>query len=268
MAGAKLWFFAGGAAVATAALAVYRRTRPARDASNMREGGESKSAGTAVLEAGARLLQPMTPLSQFDVYLAGFHPMKDDPHHQMEAHHFCRQVNEDLMQCILFSGNTADAHLNGIEYIISEKLYETLAEDERPYWHPHNYEILSGTLTAPGLPEAAEHAFMRKKMNSYGKTWHTWNTGSADQPGEPLPLGPALLAWSFNRDGELRECIFRQAEQSLGLDMAQKRRDRADLVESAHPQGGVDALRDAFPDAFPDAEAPPPGVVDKQSAAR
>jgi hypothetical protein len=73
----------------------------------------------------------MTPLSQFDVYLVGFHPMKEDPNHQMEAHHFCRHINEDLMQCILFSGNTPDAHLNGIEYIISERLYKSLLEEER-----------------------------------------------------------------------------------------------------------------------------------------
>lgn len=53
-----------------------------------------------------------------NVYLVGLHPMKDHPEHQMEAHHFCRQVNEDFAQCTLFDGNTKDANLNGIEYII------------------------------------------------------------------------------------------------------------------------------------------------------
>lgn len=49
----------------------------------------------------------------------------------MEAHHFCRQVNQDFAQCILFDGNSENANLNGIEYIVSEKLFETLSTEER-----------------------------------------------------------------------------------------------------------------------------------------
>ena len=47
----------------------------------------------------------------FDIYLVGFHPMKDDPEMQMEAHHYCHQVNEDFAQCMLFDGNTAKANM-------------------------------------------------------------------------------------------------------------------------------------------------------------
>jgi len=50
-----------------------------------------------------------------------FHPMKQEPAHQMEAHHFCKQVNEDFAQCVLFDGNTSAANMTGVEYIISEK---------------------------------------------------------------------------------------------------------------------------------------------------
>src|SRR5690606_22868754 len=56
--------------------------------------GRDKSAKTNVLEAGAAVLQPDGPLEPMTIYLVGFHPMKDDPSHQMEAHHFCTQVNE------------------------------------------------------------------------------------------------------------------------------------------------------------------------------
>jgi hypothetical protein len=84
-----------------------------------------------------------------DIYPVGFHPMKDGPAHQMEAHHFCHQVNEDFAQCVLFDGSTAQARLNGFEYIISEKLFASLREAERKYWHPHNGEILSGQPVAP-----------------------------------------------------------------------------------------------------------------------
>ena len=151
---------------------------------NSRPPGDDKSLKTRVLEAGAKLLQSSTPLEPMDVYLVGFHPMKEHPEHQMEAHHYCHQVNEDFAQCALFDGNGKDARLNGIEYIISEKLFESLPAEERRFWHPHNAEILSGQLVAPGIPQVAEKELMRSKMNSYGKTWHVWNTGMPGQRGD------------------------------------------------------------------------------------
>ncbi|MDG2524177.1 OBAP family protein [Stenotrophomonas sp. HITSZ_GD] len=223
--------------------------------------GSAESARTRALEAGAALMQDNGPLAKMDVYLVGFHPMKDDPHHQMEAHHFCRQVNEDFAQCALFDGNTATANLNGIEYIISERIFEQLPPEERAYWHPHNAEILSGQLVAPNLPRVADKALMRSKLNSYGKTWHTWSSRDGTEPGDALPMGPAMLAWSFNRDGEAQPALVAARDQRMEISTAQLRQGRADLAGGARPQEGVDALRDAFPHA-----TPIPGVVDKHGA--
>src|SRR5450830_1132639 len=85
--------------------------------------GAPKSAKAQALEGAA-------PMRGFDIYLVGFHPMKDAPELQMEAHHWCHQRNEDFAQCILFDGNTADANMNGVEYIISEKAFALLPEAE------------------------------------------------------------------------------------------------------------------------------------------
>jgi hypothetical protein len=226
--------------------------------------GAAKEGNTRVLEAGAKILQGNAPLAGFDIYLDGFHPMKDDPGMQMEAHHFCRQVNEDLAQCVLFDGNTRTANLNGIEYIISEKLFATLPRGERQYWHPHNGEILSGQLVAPGLPEAAEHALMKKKMNSYGKTWHVWNTGANGKTGDSLPLGPPMLAWSFNRDGEMLPNLLEERDTRMKVHTGARRKARSDLRPLAHPQSGVDALKGKF--ARPTQDIP--GVVDSGPPAR
>ena len=106
--------------------------------------GEGKGAWLAALEQGAHLLQSTTPLRGFDVYVVGFHCPKDQPHEQMEAHHYCKVVNDDLLQCVLFDGNTKEANLIGIEYIVSGRLFDTLPESEKDYWHPHNYEVFSG----------------------------------------------------------------------------------------------------------------------------
>lgn len=209
--------------------------------------GHDESLVTDALEVGAAALQTHAPVAKLDVYLAGFHPMKAQPSHQMEAHHFCRQVNEDFAQCVLFDGNSADANLNGIEYIISERLFNTLAADERQYWHPHNYEILSGQLVAPGIPAFAQQALMRSKINSYGKTWHVWDTRK--NAGTQLPLGEPMLAWSFNRDGEAEPAMVKARNQRMGINAEQKRQQRAEFVDLAKPQFGVDALRGEFPRA-------------------
>jgi hypothetical protein len=223
--------------------------------------GEGRSLWRTALEAGAALLQDTTPLKDFDIYVVGLHCAKHEPDMQMEAHHFCRQVNQDLLQCTIFDGNTKDANLIGIEYIISERLFATLPVQEREFWHPHNYEILSGQLTAPGLPEAAERAFLKELMNSYGKTWHTWHTGRHDgAPGDRLPLGEAKLMWSFNRDGEADERLKLDLATHMGIDEADKRGQRRGFTSLAHPQYGVDAMKDEFTDT-----TPVPGVTDASS---
>ena len=230
--------------------------------SPLQPAGEGKGAWLAALEQGANLLQDVKPLKGFDVYVVGFHCPRDEPDEQMEAHHYCRVVNDDLLQCVLFDGNTREANLIGVEYIVSERLFETLPEEERAYWHPHNFEVLSGELVAPGLPDAAEKAFLKRLMNSYGKTWHTWHTGRHDgPPGHDLPLGDPKLMWSFNRDGECQESLKQSRNEAMGIDVAKKREQRRDLVELARPQCGVDAMKDQFTGT-----TPVPGVVDVRSS--
>lgn len=220
--------------------------------------GERTSARLAVLDQGANVLQDTAPLTGFGVYVVGFHCAKDEPDNQMEAHHYCRVVNDDLLQCVLFDGNTRDANLIGIEYIVSERLFDTLPEAEKAYWHPHNFELLSGQLVAPGLPDAAEKAFFELLINSYGKTWHTWHTGRHDgEPGHRLPVGDPELMWSFNREGECDETLKADRNRAMDIDTDAKSRDRQSFLPLTHPQYGVDAMKDQFSGTTPIS-----GVVD------
>ncbi|ETX26825.1 hypothetical protein RISW2_19065 [Roseivivax isoporae LMG 25204] len=223
--------------------------------------GDRKTLWRTTLETGSRAFQDTAPLADFDIYVVGFHCARHAPHMHMEAHHYCRQVNSEVLHCVIFDGNTRDANLIGIEYIISGALFDGLPEAEKAYWHPHNYEVLSGQLSAPGLPESAEHALVALLVNSYGKTWHTWHTGRADghgRPGDPLPYGDAQLMWSFNRDGEVDPRLKEEVNTSMGIDEMGKRARRRDLARDARPQRGVDALKSAFPEA----DGRPDGVRD------
>ncbi len=200
-----------------------------------------------LLDAGAKLLQRKRALLGFDAYLVGFHCAKDEPNLQREVHYFCKQVNEDFLQCLLFDDNTEHGKLVGVEYIISERLYATLPRVERSSWHPHNHEILSGQVVAPTLPAAAEKALLALLLNSYGKCWQLWDPWSADEELRGVPVGPARLMWSFNRDGQLRADLEGNRNWRFAVDVIEKRRQRADLAEHAHAQDGVDVLAAAFP---------------------
>ena len=80
------------------------------------------------------------------------------------------------MRQVIYDSDSPTARLIGIEYIISERLFKSLSEEERQYWHSHAYEVKSGMLTTPmawivpeGVRKAAETAELSQVVNTYGK---------------------------------------------------------------------------------------------------
>jgi uncharacterized protein DUF1264 len=193
--------------------------------SNVDAPGKPKDATSKTLEAGADLLQDKTPLKKINSYLNGFHFYNGNINAQMEAHHYVSKINEDLHQAIIYDGNTPDAKIMGIEYIISERLFKTLNAEEKKLWHSHNYEVLSGELIAPGIPLVAEHALMEKLVSTYGKTIHTWHT---DQDRD-LPLGAPMIMMGFTKDGQINQELLKARDQRFNTSTEDKRKNRADI---------------------------------------
>lgn len=189
------------------------------------EPGSQKSAKSKTLETGAELLQAKAPLKKFNTYLNGFHFYNGNIAGQMEAHHYVSQLNEDVHQAIIFDGNTEDAKIMGIEYIISEKLFKTLDEEEKKLWHSHHYEVKSGTLIAPGIPDIAEHELMEKLVSTYGKTIHTWHT---DQQRD-LPVGSPMIMMGFTKDGQLKPALLNARDGRFNISTDDKKQNRIDI---------------------------------------
>jgi hypothetical protein len=194
--------------------------------SNVAAPGKDEAARTEILEAGANLLQSKAPLRQLDAYLDGFHFYSGNLEAQMEAHHYCGHLNEEVIQCVIFDGNGGDAKIMGVEYIVSREQFVKLPEDEKQLWHSHAHEVKSGQLIAPGIPEAAEHELMEKLVGTYGKTWHTWHTDRQDA----LPLGTPKLMMGFTADGQIKEQLVADRDQRFGVSSTDKRANRADIV--------------------------------------
>ncbi len=114
--------------------------------------GAEKTTKTQALGLGARALQDTAPIEQLDAYLDGFHFVHGNMGIQEEAHHYCYQMTEEFIQCAIYDGNGKEAKLMGVEHIISDRLYRGLLAQEQHMWHPHDYEVKSGLLIAPGAP--------------------------------------------------------------------------------------------------------------------
>ncbi|AZE54731.1 putative lipoprotein [Pseudomonas synxantha] len=206
--------------------------------SNVVAPGDAKSPTTRTLDAGAAVLQSRPPVDALNAYLDGFHFYNGHPDVQMEAHHYCAILNEEVIQCVIYDGNRKDAKLMGVEYIISEQLFNTLPAQEKALWHSHVHEVKSGQLVAPGIPQVAEHALMEKLVHTYGKTWHTWHTDLHKQ----LPLGVPQLMMGFTADGQADPKMVAERDKRLGVDSNQKKASRADIATPAIAPG-ADAWR-------------------------
>jgi hypothetical protein len=199
--------------------------------------GTPERATTAALAAGASVLQDKPPIEALNAYLDGFHFYADNVAGQMEAHHYCDVVNEDLIQCVIYDGNVSGAKLMGVEYIVSSKLFASLPAAEKSLWHSHVHEVKSGSLIAPGIPDLAEHELMEKLVGTYGKTFHTWHT---DQQ-KTLPLGVPQIMMGFTGEGQLDPALRRARDDRFGIDSEAEKRSRADIVTPS-----IDAEADAW----------------------
>jgi hypothetical protein len=74
---------------------VVERTR-----SNVTSPGNETTVKTKALDAGAAMLQNKEPLDALNMYMNGFHFYNGNMKGQMEAHHYCSALNEDLAKQI------------------------------------------------------------------------------------------------------------------------------------------------------------------------
>ncbi|MDM0032284.1 OBAP family protein [Variovorax sp. J22P271] len=204
--------------------------------SNVESPGAKEKAATRALESGAALMQNKPPIEALNAYLDGFHFYSGQPQAQMEAHHYCAILNEELIQCVIYDGNMKDAKLMGVEYIVSERMFRELPTAEKSLWHSHVHEVKSGQLIAPGIPQAAEHALMQKLVGTYGKTWHTWHTDRQKE----LPIGVPQLMMGFTADGQASTDLVAARDKRFDIRSEDKRKSR-DAIAALPVAEGADA---------------------------
>jgi hypothetical protein len=163
----------------------------------------------------------MAPLSGGHAHFCGIHVAKNNPKFQLMAQHYCTGHGDEMFQCLLFDSCEKNARLLGVEYIVSDRIYRQLSDDEKKYWHPHAYEVLAGGLIAPGMTDADELKFMKAILTTWGKTWHTW-----PDPSQPVPVGEPLLMWSLGADDQVDQSVVDARDKLFECSTAKIREER------------------------------------------
>ncbi len=152
-----------------------------------RAGGHDAPAADARV---ASVKAPVAEVLHCPLAFAGVHLQADRPSNAQVAYHFCKPLNDDVSQCLLYDGKGPDARLIGIEYLVSDKIYQAMPEAEKAYWHDHEYEVDAGLVRSLTQSGEEERATLAKVRTLHGKVFHTWVQG------QTYPEGPAKLFWS------------------------------------------------------------------------
>lgn len=183
-------------------------------------------AAAGIEHASTEPGQQLAPVKSIHAHVGGFHFYSGDQSRALRVEHYCSHPIPDVLQCVIYDSDRADARLIGIEYIISEALFTGLPAEEKKFWHSHRYEVMSGLLAAPGATPAEEQKLMQELVNTYGKTWHFWQVDR----GDALPLGLPQLMMGFTADGQVDPAMVAARDREAQIDTATMKAERANLV--------------------------------------
>lgn len=187
---------------------------------------------------GSSIADATPPANQFGLigpssvmlFLNGFHFISGHPDQVLHANHHCSIMSTDFIQCAIYVPDTNPARLAGVEYIISGPAFEQLPIEERELWHSHQYEVTSGLLVEPGMPENVDKEAMKILVNTYGKTFHTWRY---DSKNNSIPLGIPEIVNGYTADGQLDPSYVESRDRLFGLNHTAIGKNRSDIVAPA-----------------------------------
>ncbi|KAI3456098.1 hypothetical protein Pfo_012761 [Paulownia fortunei] len=154
--------------------------------------GKAMTVGQHILDKGAQMMQSLKPIKKMSQHVCTFAIYSHDMTRQIETHHYVTRLNQDFLQCAVYDSGDSTGRLIGVEYIISERIFDTLPPEEQKLWHSHGFEIKSGLWVNPRVPEMVVRPELENLAKTYGKFWCTWQTDRGDK----LPMGPPALMMS------------------------------------------------------------------------
>ncbi|XP_057470607.1 oil body-associated protein 2B-like isoform X2 [Actinidia eriantha] len=177
--------------------------------------GKPMSVEEQLLEKGAEMLQSLKPVKHMSQHVCTFALYGHDLTRQIETHHYVTRINQDFLQCAVYDTDESHGRLIGVEYIISDKIFETLTADEQRLWHSHAYEIKSGLWVNPRVPEMV----VKPELENLAKTY-----------GDRLPLGPPALMFS-PQPGMVRPDLVEKRDKKYDISTHALKTSRVEIPE-------------------------------------
>jgi len=195
--------------------------------------GGPKTMMSKVVGAAAGMVQDLTPVKQFQEHVCTWAIFSHDMSRKIETHHYVARLNEDFLQCAVYDSDQSNARLIGVEYVVSEKLFGTLPDEEKQLWHSHFHEINEGLWVHPGVPELVQQQELKPLAKTYGKFWCTWQFDRGDR----LPLGPPALMMSPQQvePGRIPDELVKQRDAKYDISTVHRAEKRESSIKGPHP---------------------------------
>jgi hypothetical protein len=185
--------------------------------------GDRETLKSRVGETISSAIQSFKPLKSLDTHVASVKCYSKDSKRQLPVHEYLGHLNEDVMQAVITDSDKPNAKIIGVEYIITQKVFDRLPEEEQKLWAYKAPEVISGAMVAPSMPMSMEHKLMEDLAPTYGKSFALWQVDKY-----PLPLGvpQLLLAPTFET---LSKDLLKSRDRELGVDTQKEIKDRQDI---------------------------------------
>ena len=132
-----------------------------------------------------QLLKPTEPIAKetpqkgFDLHVDAKHYVKNE---RVPVHHWCKTINEKLIECVLFDSDKVNANLVGIETIIAKDIWDTLNDEQKSEWHDHATEIIEAEATLPDTLTEEAAKIVEFLKGTRGRVVYIWNFPRENYP--------------------------------------------------------------------------------------
>lgn len=120
-----------------------------------------------------------SPHKGFDLHVDAKHYVKDT---RVAVHHWCKTIHEKLIECTLFDSDDKNAHLIGIETIVTNDIWNTFTEQQKKEWHDHAVEIFEAEATLPDTPKTEADQIVEFLKGTHGRVTYIWNFPDDEWP--------------------------------------------------------------------------------------
>jgi hypothetical protein len=132
---------------------------------------------------------PNLPSSGYTLHIDATKHINDLP--DQVVHHYCKSLSDGIIQCLLYDTDDPNAHIIGIETVVSAQLYATFSDAEKANWHYQKIELTMVNPKFPGLSKAEADKVVAALQETYGKVVIFW------KPGDPAPTAPVSITCPY-----------------------------------------------------------------------